>query len=94
MFLFLLAAFSSGVTFDWTISLGNLLSAVTFLFLAVLAWRDLTWRVRNLETWRKEHMIDSAARDQLLRKLDKVCDQLEFIVKRVAKYDHDEADKK
>ena len=90
MFLFLFAAFSGGVTFDWTISLGNLLSAVTFLFLAILAWRDLTWRVRNLETWRKEHMVDADARDLLLRKLDKVCDHLDFLVKRVLKYDKDE----
>ena len=58
--------------FDWTISLGNIISAVTFLILAGFAWRDLTWRVKNLETWRKEHMLDADSRDRLLTNIDKI----------------------
>lgn len=41
--------------FDWTITLGNLLTISTFSVLAITAWRDMAWRVKNLETWREGH---------------------------------------
>lgn len=73
--------------FDPTVSLGNLVSAVTFLFLAGLAWSDLRWRVRNLEIWRKEnmdmwkcHLTDAKERDALLQKMDKTIDHLGTLV--------------
>lgn len=47
----------------------------------VEAKKDLDWRITNLETWRKEHMIDSDARDALLRKLNVVTELLDFLVK-------------
>ena len=62
--------------FDTTISLGSVLQAATFLVMAVFAWRDLNWRVKNLETWQKEHMIAANARDLLISKLDKILDHL------------------
>jgi len=67
--------------FDWTITLGNIVSAITFIFAGVIAWRDLTWRIKNLETWRVEHMIDADARDELIRKMDHVIELLRFQIK-------------
>jgi hypothetical protein len=64
--------------FDWTISLGNIIMGGTFLVCALLAWCDLTWRVRNLELWRSEHMVDSDARDNLIRKLESLSDQTKW----------------
>ncbi len=58
--------------FDWTVNLGNLIASVTFLVLAAAAWTDLRWRVQNLETWRKEHMIDSDSRDAIISRMDKI----------------------
>lgn len=58
--------------FDWTISLGNLVTAFTFLTLAITAWRDMNWRMRNLEEWRKEHQIDADGRDDIIRRMDKI----------------------
>jgi hypothetical protein len=41
--------------FDWTISLGNVVTAVTFLAMALLSWRDLNWRMKILEAWKSTH---------------------------------------
>ena len=60
------------ITFDWTISLGNIIATIGYTALAIVAWRDLTWRVSNLETWRKEHSIDADARDQIITRMDKI----------------------
>ncbi len=72
MTLLALLAFQTGVHFDWTITLGNLITIVAAGGAAVIAWIDLRWRVRNLETWRMEHMIDADARDILLTNIDKI----------------------
>ena len=75
------------IHFDGTINLGNILTAVTFLFLAGLAWRDLRWRVANLETWRKEniemwkaHLQDARGRDAIINRLDKNFEVLQAII--------------
>jgi hypothetical protein len=66
--------------FDPTVSIGNALTIVFLLFATSTWWkaqrsadkakeiyqRDMDWRVSNLEIWRKEHQIDSDARDRLL----------------------------
>jgi hypothetical protein len=70
------------VYFDWSISLGQVLTAITVSALALFAWRDLQWRVKNLETWRAEHMVDADARDQLLRNSEKMLAQLKTLVER------------
>lgn len=77
-----------GLHFDWTITLGNCLTMVFFAFATIKFWsaqvesrKDIEWRIANLEVWRREHMIDSDARDELLKKLDRVCDHLEWLVK-------------
>lgn len=70
--------------FDASVSLGNLIALVGFIVAAFTAWRawissqrDLDWRIKNLETWRLEHMVDEDARDSIIRKLDKVMDFIE-----------------
>lgn len=42
--------------FDPTISLGNVIT-MCFACIAILfGWRDMHWRVKNLETWRMEQI--------------------------------------
>jgi len=60
----------SGLRFDGTITLGNIITALTFIFLAIIAWRDMNWRVKNLEDWRKTHEIDAHARDELIGRVE------------------------
>lgn len=60
------------IHFEWSISLGSIISAVSFTSMAVIGWRDLSWRVKNLEIWRKEHQIDSDARDEIIIRMDKI----------------------
>jgi hypothetical protein len=67
------------VKFDWTISLGSLISAVTFLFLGGMAWADLRWRVSNLEKWRTEHMVDSDSRDNLISTIADIAKKLQWV---------------
>jgi hypothetical protein len=45
---------------------------LTFLTLAAAAWTDLRWRIKNLETWRGEHMIDADSRDAIIKKMDRI----------------------
>jgi hypothetical protein len=66
--------------FDATITLGNLFTLIGLMFAALAWWRahksaekaaqkvqlDMDWRVSNLEIWKKEHQIDSDARDNLM----------------------------
>jgi hypothetical protein len=66
------------VRFDATINLGNILSATAFLVLALFAWRDVTWRIRNLELWRTEHMIDSDARDALIENMKEILNHVRW----------------
>jgi hypothetical protein len=61
-----------GIHWDSTITLGNIITFFGALALAVAAWRDMNWRVSNLETWRKEHTIDAESRDDIIKKMDKI----------------------
>ena len=63
--------------FDWTINVGNVFTLIGVAVLAIVAWKDLTWRLKNLETWRLEHMLDADSRDQIIFKLDKVLERME-----------------
>lgn len=65
--------------FDNTVTLGNLISGVCFLFLGGMAWADLRWRVSNLETWRKEHILDAESRDQLISSIAEIAKKLEWL---------------
>jgi hypothetical protein len=58
--------------FDWTVNVGNLVAAMSFILFAAMAWRDMNWRVRNLEEWRKLHQIDADGRDQIIIRMDKI----------------------
>jgi hypothetical protein len=75
--------FASGLSFDPSVSFGTILQAGAYLFLGILVWRDLHWRTSNLETWRKEHMIDSDARDVLIRNSEAMLAQLKFLVEQL-----------
>lgn len=73
--------------FDPTINLGNVITAGTFLILGVIAWRDLRWRVSNLEVWRleniemwKAHVTDDKGRDAVINRLDKNFEVLQALV--------------
>ena len=65
---------------DWTISIGDIIKSTSLFVLAVLAWSNLRWRVNNLEIWRKEHMIDSDARDALMRNSEMMLQYLKTLV--------------
>lgn len=41
--------------FSREITLGNIFTVITFLVAALMAWRDLRWRVDNLEAWKAAH---------------------------------------
>lgn len=71
----------AGINFDWTVTFGNMISTVAFLFLAIIAWRDLTWRISNLEIWRKEHMIDADSRDLIIKRMDELLVELRTILR-------------
>lgn len=58
--------------FDWTINVGNFVATMSFIFFAGMAWRDMNWRVRNLEVWRKEHQVDADSRDEIIQRMDKI----------------------
>jgi hypothetical protein len=84
-----------GIHWDGTVSLGSLLTLLLVGIAVAKLWssqnaakeaqaefkKDLQWRISNLEVWRKEHMIDSDARDVLLKKLDSVSQLLDYLVK-------------
>lgn len=71
---------SSGLKFDGTITLGNVVATLTFLILAAIAWTDLNWRVKNLEVWRTQHIIDANARDAIIKKMDKMLDRIDLLI--------------
>lgn len=58
--------------FDWTVNIGNVFTLIGVAVLAIVAWKDLTWRLKNLEAWRLEHMIDACSRDDILKKLNEI----------------------
>lgn len=68
------------VHFSGEITLGSILSSITFIAMTVVAYKDLQWRVRNLEEWRKEHMIDADARDKLLTSLSEIATKLNTLI--------------
>lgn len=68
----LIPLLADGIKFDWSINLGNMIMAVAFIGGGIAAWRDMNWRVKNLETWRKEHQVDSDSRDKIITRMDKI----------------------
>ena len=50
---------------DPTINIGNLITIALALIAIVFAWRDMDWRIKNLETWRREQIAWLVARAQL-----------------------------
>lgn len=60
------------IRFEPTINFGSVIWALSSLVLAVAAWRDLNWRIKNLEVWRTEHMVDADSRDAIIGRMDKI----------------------
>ena len=48
--------------FDSTINLGNIITIFLTCLAIIFAWRDMDWRIKNLETWRKEQIEGLKAR--------------------------------
>ena len=62
--------------FDWTISIGNLVTITLRHFGSNRRMEGFNLaHLGNLETWRKEHMLDACARDAIVEKLDKIIDR-------------------
>lgn len=84
-----------GLHWDGTITLGNLLTFFMLSIAIIGFWsarikaveaeaaykKDIEWRIANLETWRREHMIDSDARDELLKTMGTIVQQLDWLRK-------------
>lgn len=66
--------------FDLTITLGSIISSLSFIVLTLFAWRDMNWRVKNLEQWRVEHIIDSDSRDAIIKKMDNLLTRIETLI--------------
>ena len=60
----------TGVRYDGTITLGNLISTFCFIIFAAMAWRDIGWKIKNLEEWRKIHQIEATKRDEILDRIE------------------------
>ena len=48
----------SPMHFDGTVTLGSLIAAVSFIVMSLFAWRDLDWRMKNIEKWQAKHIVD------------------------------------
>jgi len=48
--------------FDPTISIGNVITMTLAAAAIIFAWRDMDWRVKNLEIWRREQLEGIKAR--------------------------------
>jgi len=71
---------SGGLKFDWTVNVGNLGAAILFLLLAAIAWTDLRWRVRNLETGQKVHAVVIEKQANVIERIDKVLVRMEAFI--------------
>jgi hypothetical protein len=78
--------FLSDIHFSGEITLGSILSSITFVAMTIVAYKDLQWRVRNLEVWRKEHMLDADARDNLLKSLSEIAVKLNTLIDRRSRH--------
>jgi len=55
--------------FEWSISFGNVITTISFLAAAFSAWKDLSWRVKNLEEWKRDHQDTAETAMQNLAEL-------------------------
>lgn len=72
--------------FDPKITLGSVLvagsmlvAACTSAVTALMAWRDLNWRIKNSEKWQDEHDKTCKQNDAIIDELKEVCVKLEAI---------------
>ena len=57
-----------GLHWSGEVTVGNLLTITMFAVATIYAWRDLNWRVKNLEVWRdgRIHSIEEEMRNIIL----------------------------
>lgn len=60
------------IKFEPTISFGNVIWSLSCLVLAVAAWRDMNWRMKNMEKWQAITDEENKKRDAIITRLDKV----------------------
>ena len=51
---------------------------VSFIVMSLFAWRDLDWRIKNIEKWQAKHIIDEGARDLLIAAMDDILKELRW----------------
>jgi hypothetical protein len=67
--------------FDWTVSIGNVITFFMATVAALTAWLDMRNRVKNLEAWKTEHMATSEISHIALQKLGEAVVDLAQIAK-------------
>lgn len=67
--------------FNGDVSLGSILSVISFLVAAIVAWRDLNWRIKNLEEWKDIHYHSFAEVQANVALLREISSRLEQIAK-------------
>lgn len=58
--------------FDATITLGQVIWGLTTFVLIISLWRDLHWRVKNVEEWQDVQDEKNGQRDEMISKLDRI----------------------
>ena len=65
---------------DPTVSIGNVITMGLALVAIVFAWRDMDWRIKNLEGWRKEAIQDVVARAAMDEKFKAAVDEFKISI--------------
>ena len=65
---------------DMTISVGNILTILAAVIAAIFAWRDMDWRVKNLELWRLEQIKLAEAQAEITRHLGEAITDLRLAI--------------
>lgn len=65
--------------FDWTLSLGNVITAGAVVFAFVIAVVIDRERIRALHEWMRQHDIEAQARDDKIGKLALIAERLKTL---------------
>lgn len=67
------------IHFDGTINVADVITALLVAAAGIAAWRDLNWRMKNVETWKKSHELESRASIETLDEMKNITSRLEAI---------------